>query len=202
MHLTKILAGAALALAATLSAATVAQAGVSLSGTVTYYSGFSETYGTGITFSSATGSDAFTSINNTADYGGSNSTPGWMNGNTLYGADFLGTITAPSAGNYTFSFGADDAAYIFLNGSTTPAAFIGGGNDFCCSGAPRDITLSLGTSTPFEIQYANEFQNQTALVFQAVPEPATWAFMLVGVGMIGAGLRMARRKNDLALNLA
>jgi hypothetical protein len=30
----------------------------------------------------------------------------------------------------------------------------------------------------------------------AVPEPATWAMMLLGIGVIGAGLRLARRKND------
>jgi hypothetical protein len=29
----------------------------------------------------------------------------------------------------------------------------------------------------------------------AVPEPATWAMMLLGVGMIGGGLRLTRRKN-------
>lgn len=37
---------------------------------------------------------------------------------------------------------------------------------------------------------------------EAVPEPATWAMMLLGVGMIGAGLRLARRKNDVALSAA
>ena len=31
----------------------------------------------------------------------------------------------------------------------------------------------------------------------AVPEPATWATILIGVGMVGGGLRMARRKNNL-----
>jgi len=36
----------------------------------------------------------------------------------------------------------------------------------------------------------------------SVPEPATWAMMLLGVGMIGAGLRMARRKNGMALTAA
>jgi hypothetical protein len=32
----------------------------------------------------------------------------------------------------------------------------------------------------------------------AVPEPATWAMMLFGVGMIGGGLRLTRRKSDVA----
>jgi len=31
-----------------------------------------------------------------------------------------------------------------------------------------------------------------------LPEPATWAMVMLGVGMTGAGLRMARRKNELA----
>ena len=30
-----------------------------------------------------------------------------------------------------------------------------------------------------------------------VPEPATWALMLMGVGMIGAGVRLARRKDGM-----
>jgi hypothetical protein len=36
----------------------------------------------------------------------------------------------------------------------------------------------------------------------SVPEPATWAMMLLGVGMIGGGLRKARRMNDMALTAA
>jgi hypothetical protein len=36
----------------------------------------------------------------------------------------------------------------------------------------------------------------------AAPEPATWALMLLGVGVIGGGLRMARRKNNVALSAA
>jgi len=36
----------------------------------------------------------------------------------------------------------------------------------------------------------------------AVPEPATWAMMLLGLGMIAGGLWMARRKNAVALAAA
>jgi hypothetical protein len=38
--------------------------------------------------------------------------------------------------------------------------------------------------------------------FAAVPEPATWAIMLVGVGMIGGGLRLGRRKDGMARTAA
>jgi len=35
-----------------------------------------------------------------------------------------------------------------------------------------------------------------------VPEPATWAMTLLGIGMVGGGLRMARRKDAVALTAA
>jgi hypothetical protein len=35
--------------------------------------------------------------------------------------------------------------------------------------------------------------NSVSYVFQTVPEPATWALMLIGAGMVGAGLRSSRR---------
>jgi hypothetical protein len=36
----------------------------------------------------------------------------------------------------------------------------------------------------------------------AVPEPATWAMMLLGIGMIGGGFRMARRMSEVTLSAA
>jgi hypothetical protein len=36
----------------------------------------------------------------------------------------------------------------------------------------------------------------------AVPEPAAWTLILMGIGGLGAGLRMARRKNGLGLTAA
>jgi hypothetical protein len=40
------------------------------------------------------------------------------------------------------------------------------------------------------------------VVGSATPEPATWAMLLTGVGMIGVGLRIARRRNVTALPAA
>jgi hypothetical protein len=193
-----------LALAAGLGAS--AQAGATLSGDVTYYNGYSENPGVGITFSDAFRTDAFNTIYDTADYGGTNSDPNWPGGvyssqlGYGFGADFVGDINAPTAGKYTFDFGADDAAYLFLNGGSTAVASFVGGNDLCCSGAPKPVTLTLSAgANPFEIQYANEFANQAAIVFQPVPEPATWAMMLLGVGLIGGGMRMTRRRDESSL---
>jgi hypothetical protein len=39
-------------------------------------------------------------------------------------------------------------------------------------------------------------------VVSAAPEPATWAMMVLGVGMLGGVLRMSRRKDNSALNAA
>lgn len=36
----------------------------------------------------------------------------------------------------------------------------------------------------------------------AVPEPASWAMMLFGIGLIGAGLRTSRRQNAIPFTLA
>jgi hypothetical protein len=56
----------------------------------------------------------------------------------------------------------------------------------------RELLLGINDN-----QYSD---NSGALqVSVAVPEPATWAMILIGAGMIGAGLRLARRKDDIAL---
>jgi hypothetical protein len=64
------------------------------------------------------------------------------------------------------------------------------------------VVTGTGSDT-FKLGYQD---NPNAIAFDSfsvssvagVPEPATWAMMLFGVGMIGAGLRVARRKNDVS----
>lgn len=45
--------------------------------------------------------------------------------------------------------------------------------------------------------YVAESGNQ--IIATAVPEPVTWAMILLGAGMVGGGLRFARRGNGMAL---
>jgi hypothetical protein len=70
--------------------------------------------------------------------------------------------------------------------STVPQNLIG---SFTAASSTEVINLSSPTA----------YVVFDAAQVRAVPEPATWALTLMGVGMIGAGLRMARRKNDMAL---
>ena len=67
--------------------------------------------------------------------------------------------------------------------------------------------LVTATSTSETLEFASlnqgglpSFGNEiTNVVLAAVPEPATWAMLLAGVGMIGGGLRIARRKGAMPL---
>jgi PEP-CTERM motif len=59
----------------------------------------------------------------------------------------------------------------------------------------EDLTAAQGTDW--------NYQDETFFIKSGfVPEPATWAMMLLGVGMVGGGLRMARRKDEMALTAA
>jgi hypothetical protein len=57
------------------------------------------------------------------------------------------------------------------------------------------FTLTDATSVSFYIYDDNLSDNRggVSLALSAVPEPATWAFMIVGFGAVGASMRSARR---------
>jgi len=83
-----------------------------------------------------------------------------------------------------------------FNGPSASIFEIGAGGTFT---VPTGATeLYLGTVDSY--QWNNNVGADDVTL--SVPEPATWAMMLLGAGMIGAGLRMARRKADLALTAA
>ena len=123
---------------------------------------------------------------------------------TLNNVSFLGTLFTPpppitgvftdtlttSAGtasygvNYSLVFGVSDT--ITLGGNSLSAL----GFNFFIN--PLVLTSGVGQTSTGAL---------TALVtpIAAVPEPATWAMMIIGFGAAGAGLRVRRHRRDLTL---
>jgi hypothetical protein len=115
--------------------------------------------------------------------------------NTLF--NFTGTVSVTTGEQ--FIAGHDDGLTLIIDGltvisapgptsfNTTPAIYSGPSGNFAfqlvygeCCGAPGDLEITLPLTS-------------------GVPESATWAMMLLGAGLVGGGLRMARRKDDMAL---
>ena len=59
-----------------------------------------------------------------------------------------------------------------------------------------DSTITVGTQDPFPLAGA------VVSYYYAVPEPPTWAMTLLGAGLVGAGMRLARRKASMTLTAA
>ena len=92
-----------------------------------------------------------------------------------------------------------------MDGSTFNfGALVGdvGGNLFLIGTGPTTETGLSGELTVGYWDGSGEYGDNSgtqSLTIAALPEPATWAMTLLGVGMIGAGLRMLRRKDGMAL---
>jgi PEP-CTERM motif len=117
--------------------------------------------------------------------------------NTLF--NFTGSVTVTTG--ETFTAGHDDGLTLIIGGqtvindpgptafSTTPATYTGPSGTFAfqlvygeCCGAPGDLSISLPLTS-------------------AVPEPSTWAMMILG--FFGVGFMAYRRKqNGLSLRIA
>jgi hypothetical protein len=87
--------------------------------------------------------------------------------------------------NEVFSFGGNDVSNI--PDPANPGQFLDGQVS-----VPGGMTLlSFSDGTPIG---SGTLSNVAVQVASGTPEPASWAMMLLGVGMIGSGLRVARRK--------
>ena len=76
------------------------------------------------------------------------------------------------------------------------------------SPSKQDVYFSAneqGSDNPTIAYFAGYDRSYGALdsfSVSAVPEPATWVLMLFGVGILGAALRVTRRKTGVALSAA
>ena len=113
-------------------------------------------------------------------------------------AIFSGSFTFATPQTFTFSLGADDDALMFVDG----AAVVLLGGIHGDTPASNTVDLSAGTHS-FKLFYADRQQSGAALSFSipddvivsaSAPEPASWALMLTGFGLLGAAARGRRLK--------
>ncbi len=119
-------------------------------------------------------------------------------GTTLFGidafTDSLVRSTNANAGTYTtvgllgILLGSTDALGFDISG-TTGAGFFSVGNNF------YGVNLTTGSAT---LIGALGTQGITGITIAAVPEPGTWAMMLIGFGAIGVAVRRRRREMAIA----
>lgn len=208
MKSSKVVSGCAGA-AVLLAAASVQAAGPV---TASYYgSGDWTDTGSSITFSGTPFQvDQISGIDNYANTGNSpieavtNTDPNFPSPNTYFGGDFTGEISVPTTGDYTFTMATDDTGYLFVDGSlidSEPGYH-----------TPYDSSVTINLTAgdhSLELQMDNgggpcctaaivDLPTGVSYVGSGVPEPASWALMLVGFGGLAGALR-ARRRTAAAL---
>jgi hypothetical protein len=195
-----------------VAAILTALAGTAYAGTVdiTTYNNFAENSGVAIGFSNPVFSSSFNSSGNGffLDFNNQVGSVGTVvspyDAYTNFGAVLTGEIYAPTAGTYQVQVGGDDGTYLFINNALV--ADLPGIH-------PTDystVTVSLAAGdNPFKIEYYNGLPvgaNIALNVFDgasiaAVPEPSTWAMMILGFAGIGF-LAYRRRSLGAALRIA
>jgi hypothetical protein len=115
--------------------------------------------------------------------------------NHAYGAIglFVGQATP-----YTLDVSFLSASDAVLGSEVVSNSSSGGGLSFVgwSGGDVQTVVITNPTVNNFDVAAGSVF---TAA---AAPEPASWALMLLGVGAIGAGLRIAHRKAEMAVTAA
>ena len=111
-------------------------------------------------------------------------------------------FTAPKAGRYTLSFSAavadvNPSGVIFEAFSpftVTPIATLTGTNpSFSHAGYP--LTFAAGDTVGFAVNYDGSYYNDSTAInvtLTSVPEPASWALMIAGFGLVGVAARARR----------
>lgn len=175
---------------AALGAATSAQAAVCPTGAQCFTPGstnFTVTPGPAGTFSAFIGNSSIAAGNFTDIFTFTLPASGLGSGTVTTSASILG-----SANDLDFTS-------VTINGMTAPITTLAGGLYEAAFTSSVPITgLSLNTLTVTGVSRGDgAFGGQLSFIPSgAVPEPATWAMMLVGFGAIGFAMRSAKRRSD------
>ena len=120
---------------------------------------------------------------------------GGDDGSGFQTATFAGTLNAAGTEKVTFNLSADDDAFLAVDGNIVLQD--GGVHPLDPTGVSVTQILA-GGSHSVEIFYADRHTVAAALDFSesitAVPEPASWAMMLVGFGGLGVAMRSRRKQ--------
>lgn len=210
---TKLLLGAAALVAAAPATAAPVFGSFSLTSFGGSYVGGTADTATGLDFGSAFGNtgNGF-GTNGTALVGNATGSFAGLDGTFASIADIaLGAVANPTSSNPFISFGANSPISLnFSNAAYTRSPLgtsvtISGVATFL-NGVAADTNtgnFSLSVSSQGGSPTATNFTftgNASADAVAAVPEPATWAMMLVGFG--GIGFAMRRRKSKVTTNVA
>src|SRR5205085_8436811 len=72
----------------------------------------------------------------------------------------------------------------------------GGQNFFNALASNGEVITRAVINSSVELQAVRQVRVGDVVSFNVVPEPATWAMMILGMGMVGMGLRLRRRSSD------
>lgn len=146
-------------------------------------------------------------ISGTGGFSGIGSTTGTLNG-TLTFSDTIGTVLNEALPNF-FVFGdAKDGTYNFSTTSVQTNSFVNNPGAFTSGtlyvlGNLVDGNLGFSTPTPTSLSiqfnstggsaYSSALTLAVPPAMSAVPEAASWAMMMVGLGVVGGALRRRQK---------
>lgn len=122
--------------------------------------------------------------------------------NGFQAATLTGNLDAPTTEQISFSIGADDMAFAFLDGHEV--CDLGGVHSATAGTCVSPFDISAGTHK-LAVFFVDINQVQSGLVFDVittgvtttptsgVPEPGIWTMMLAGFSMLGFVMRRSRR---------